>query len=227
MEWFSILLLFFCEPILEYVCIREVAERHLKNFHLDILPSKYDKIPCLLIRKHFNLPKKVIPIEIYMRYILAYIAFWRIVIVILSGIFSNFSIKIGGILFGIFATIVVLWSIPVFVLVCIFGPKTKKIKRAKDKGFKSELELVKVLFSSNSSKWETCLIKKLENVVYKQKGKIFIPIDDIKFVETKILIPNKKYVYYEVKTAECGHSDLLVYSKKDKHIVFQAPIRKK
>ena len=89
------------------------------------------------------------------------------------------------------------------------------------------MEIAETLFSRDQRKWEVPLLNKLNKFEQNQKGVKYIPLDSVKYIEKKILIPNKKHVYYEVKADEHGRYDLLVYAKKDNRIIFESPVRKK
>ena len=223
----TILYFYFLEPILIYFCISRFTTRYLTYTDTKKPKSKYDKVPCRLIRKHFNLQKKEMHIETYIFLIFQYMLLWRIWIVPILGVFSGFNTYVTIIICIIHLASFIIYDITMIIVHCFFAPKIKIKKKRIFKGLKHELEIAQAIFSRDQRKWEVPLLNKLDKFEHKQKGVKYIPSDSVKHIETKILIPNKKHVYYEVKADEHGCYELLVFSKKDNRIIFQSPIRKK
>ena len=166
-------------------------------------------------------------IETYIFLIFQYILFWNIFVTPLVGVLSGFNTYVTIVLGVIYIGAFIVYDITMIIVHCFFVPKIKIKKKRIFKGLKFEFEIAQAIFSRDQRKWEVPLLNKLHKLEHKQKGVKYISSDSVKYIEKKILIPNKKHVYYEVKADEHGRYDLLVYTKKDNRIIFESPVRKK
>ena len=222
-----IFLFYFFYPAYTYFWASIGTKRHLTYEDPKKASSKYDKMPCKLIRKHFKLPKKTMHIETYIFLIFQYILFWNIFVTPLVGFLSGFNTYVTIVLGVIYIGAFIVYAVIMVIVHCFFVPKIKIKKKKLFKGLKHEMEIAETLFSRYQFEWVAPLLNKLHKFEHKQKGVKYIPLDSVKHIEKKILIPNKKHVYYEVKADEHGRYDLLVYTKKDNRIIFESPVRKK
>ena len=225
--WFSVL------PLITY--LGELRE--LKRFaRVNLIPfespnSKYDKEPCNLIRKHFNLPRKKMYITTYFHYIYLYINFIYAIIAPAVGLLTGFNVTITGLLFCFWIILFEVYLFNSCLIRCFFvpwkkqKPKVKKPKKSISQIIAEEKEIAEGMFYI-PNKWEVPLTKKLKKYLKRYKGKEYLPASYVKYIEEKFLILHKKHVYYEIQTDANGKSSLLVYAKKEKRLIFQAPIKK-
>lgn len=230
----GVILLTLIEAIGTYINAYLGAQRFFEYSDKTLADSKYDRVPHVLIRKHFNLPKKQIHIITYIRYILTYYLFVRMLLLPILAFALSWNLFYY---FVIYFLSFFLLCVPTLAIVFVQGMtecknknRTLKVRKNIKQVFREEVERIiiqiRCMKHFRKKEYHLSLQKELSKCSKKQKGFLYFPLENISYFKKNILPKYQKHVYYEILNDEYKKSMFFVYDKSDNEVIFQAEIKK-
>ena len=232
-QWLLVLL----EPIFTYLRARRGAKRYHRN--IDSYDRNAQSVikPSKLIAKHFGLDRGAIPIIVYRRYIMVYICFIRIFVLYVVACLLKFDGPRYCAVWLLTTLVLLLITLPTIIKEISVEHRShqerKKYKQRKNfiddlrEDIDSLVQWKQWNVEMKAFEWKDPLTKELDRCIRKQKGKKYIPLDYVNYVEKRILSKYQTYVYYELVLDEKGNRKLSVYAKKDNRLIYQVDIKNK
>lgn len=220
------------EPIVTYIWMRRATRRYHKYSNSEKAESKFDRRPPKIICKHFDLKQSPLHIDIYLRYLLAYIFFIRMIVTYVVMFFTAFDELIAT--YMCFASLIIMfiWFIIYIIAYCLFVRKKPKNKSKAEKKktmkeiFQEEISYYRRRYRILKGKeWKNHLNETIPRYLRQRNGEEYISMHFVNYCRDKVFPYYGNNIYYEIHKDSHTQKSLVIYEKKTNAVLWEILIK--